>query len=120
MSDVAAAVLAKIAATRAKAVAAMADKPVPAAIDPVEQFRKDIRLVFAFLRRGFLSPDEAQREFDREVNAVQGVLHDKERVAERFAYWRERAAEVERDLARSERIANDVREERRKMKGAKA
>lgn len=62
--------------------------------------------------RGFLSPDEAQREFDRTIRTVQESLGDEQKMAEHFAHWRARAAEVERDIARSERIKAEVRAER--------
>lgn len=114
MTDPTAAVLAKIAAARGRVATAGVDAgATPAPVEsPIDQFKKDVRLVFAMLRRGFLSPDEAQCEFDRTILTVQESLGDEKKMAEHFAHWRARAAEVERDIARSDRIKAEVRAER--------
>lgn len=121
MTDPTAAVLAKIAAARGR-VAQSREGDTSAIVAPVEspidQFKKDIRLVFAMLRRGFLAPDEAQREFDQAIRVVQENLGDEQKMAGHFAHWRARAADVERDLARSERIKAEVRAERAKQRKA--
>ncbi len=114
MTDPVAAALAKIAAARERATALGKDdgaKPAPAA-SQIDQLKKDIRMVFAMLRRGFLSPDEARHEFDSTIRAVQADLGVEQKMAEHFAHWRARAAQVECDLARSERIKAAVRAER--------
>ena len=121
MTDPTAAALAKIAAARGRASQSReGDASVTAAPveSPIDQFKKDIRLVFAMLRRGFLSSDEAQREFDQAIRVVQENLGDEQKMAEHFAHWRARAAEVERDIARSERIKAEVRAERAQQRKA--
>lgn len=120
MTDPIEAVLAKIAAARGMAAAAgggavATTTPVES---PIDQLKKDIRLVFAMLRRGFISPDEAQREFDQAIRVVQESLGDEQKMAEHFAHWRARAAEVERDIARSERIKAERRAERAQQRKA--
>ena len=107
MTDPTAVALAKIAAARGRVAQSRGGdaSAIAAPVEsPIDQFKKDIRLVFAMLRRGFLSPDEAQCEFDRTILTVQESLGDEQKMAEHFAHWRARAAEVERDIARSDRI----------------
>ena len=66
--------------------------------------------------RGLEAADQYQ--FDQAIRVVQENLGDEQKMAEHFAHWRARAAEVERDIARSERIKAEVRAERAQQRKA--
>lgn len=83
-------------------------------ITPLEQFRRDFKFVLKRMHDlGQMSQVELEEEYRIESDAIRRHSHDEAWMRAAAAHFREMAERFERDIARSERIKSERREERR-------